>query len=95
MPLSTFYSTFRFRHVSFTINYGGDDNLIYDGCLLPTSQTILGGWSVAPDDGLFENHIAPWGPFIMWAVDKEDWEYEKALRDDEGRVGEEDDFLNL
>lgn len=93
-PLTTFYSNFKFRRVSFITNSGTEDTCAYEGCLLPNSQTILGGWSVTPDD-LSEDRTFPRGPFIMWAVEKEDWEYEKILRNDEGKLGEEDDFLNL
>ncbi|KAH0608160.1 uncharacterized protein H6S33_002212 [Morchella sextelata] len=92
-PLPTFYSIFKFRRVSFTTNYSAGDGWSYEGCLLPNSQTILGSWSTSDED--IADPMPPRGPFIMWAVGKEYWEYEKALRDDEGRVGEEDDFLNF
>ncbi|KAH8149626.1 uncharacterized protein LAJ45_06257 [Morchella importuna] len=92
-PLPTFYSIFKFRRVSFTTSYSAGDGWSYEGCLLPNSQTILGSWSTSDEDT--DDPMPPRGPFIMWAVGKEDWEYEKALRDAEGRVGEEDDFLNF
>lgn len=92
-PLPTFYSKFKFRRVSFTTNYSAGDGWSYEGCLLPNSQTILGSWSTSDED--IADPMLPRGPFIMWAVGKWEWEYEKALRDAEGKAGEEDDFLNL
>lgn len=79
------------RRISFSNNYP-DDRWLYEGCLLPGARTIIGRWTTFDEDEVDELGANGWeGPFIMWAVSREDYEYEKGLR--EG-VACENDFLN-
>lgn len=80
------------RRISFSNNYP-EDRWLYEGCLLPGSRTIVGRWTTFDEDEIEEELAASgWeGPFVMWSVAKEKYEYERGLRVE---VGEEDDFLN-
>lgn len=93
--LPTISSIPGWRRVSFSNNYP-EDRWLYEGCLLPGARTIVGRWTTFDEDEDEDENDGPgttgWeGPFIMWAVSKEDYELEKGLR--EGDVND-DDFLN-
>lgn len=90
-PLPPISSIPNWRRISFSNDYP-EDSWLYEGCLLPGSKTIVGRWTTFDEDDVDDPGISGWeGPFIMWAVSKEDFEHQKVLRDG---VVSEDDFLN-
>lgn len=90
-PLPPVSSIPGWRRISFSNDYL-EDSWLYEGCLLPGSKTIIGRWTTFDEDEIDDSETNGWeGPFIMWAVSREDFEHEKVIRD---AVVNEDDFLN-